>query len=72
MKRVLAMTVAIAALSAPAYAAGMYYVSQDAKSKACTVTETKPDGKAQMQMGDKGFATKVLAEAAMKTDKGCK
>jgi hypothetical protein len=71
MKKILATTIALAALATPAFAAE-FYVAQDAATKACQVSEAKPDGTAMMQRGTAAYATKEEAEAAMKADAECK
>lgn len=72
MKKLFAVSIALAALSTPVLAATEFYVAQDASTKACTVADKKPDGKTHMMRGDKPFASKELAEAALKADKDCK
>jgi hypothetical protein len=70
MKTTAALTLLLATLATPAFAAE-FYVAQDAATKACAVSEAKPDGTAQMQRGDKAFATKEEAEAAILADTEC-
>jgi hypothetical protein len=70
MKKIAIVTLLLAAVSSPAFAAE-YFVAQDAATKACAVSETKPDGTAQMQRGDKAFATREEAEAAIAADTEC-
>ena len=55
----------------PAMAAATYYVGQDSATKKCSVVDKKPDGKAIMLIGKKGFKTEADASAAMKKDKVC-
>jgi hypothetical protein len=71
MKKILATSIALAALVTPAFAAE-FYVAQDAATKACQVSEAKPDGTTLMQRGTAAYATKEEAEAAMKADAECK
>ena len=61
-----------AAFVAPAFAATEYYVAQDAKTHACSVTDKKPDGKTMTMVGKAGYETKAKAEAAMKAAPECK
>ncbi len=70
MKKILAATIALAALATPAFAAE-YYVAQDAASKKCAVSEAKPDGKTMMQRGEKAYATAEEATAAIAADAEC-
>jgi hypothetical protein len=70
MKKILAATVAIATFATPAFAAE-FFVAQDAATKKCAVSETKPDGTAQMQRGEKAYATKEEADAAIVADAEC-
>ena len=62
----------IATFAASAFAATEYYVAQDAKTHACSVTDKKPDGKTMTMVGKAGYETKVKAEAAMKAAAECK
>jgi hypothetical protein len=62
----------IATFAAPAFAATEYYVAQDAKTHACSVTDKKPDGTAAMMIGKTAYETKAKAEAAMKAAAECK
>jgi opacity protein-like surface antigen len=70
MKKILAAAVAVAAFATPALAAE-FYVAQDAATKKCVVAEAKPDGTTQMQRGEKAFATKEEADAAIVADAEC-
>lgn len=58
--------------AAPAFAATVYYVGQDAATKKCSVSDKKPDGTKVMMVGKTSFKTKAEAETAMKADKDCK
>jgi hypothetical protein len=63
---------ALAALSAPAFAATDYYVAKNATTRKCEIVQNKPDGKIWMQVGTHDFATKSAAEVAMKAAAECK
>jgi hypothetical protein len=57
---------------APALAAEGYYIVQDAKTKKCTVTETKPTStETTVVSGDTVYKTKSEAESGIKTTKVC-
>jgi len=61
-----------AAFVAPAFAAESYYIVQDAKTKKCTVTETKPTStETTVVSGDTVYKTKSEAESGIKTTKVC-
>ncbi|MDR6759469.1 hypothetical protein J2Y48_004785 [Mycoplana sp. BE70] len=51
------------------FAATQYYVQHKAGGK-CNISEHKPDGKAEMQVGQ-AFKTKADAEHAMKSAHEC-
>jgi hypothetical protein len=70
-RKLMLAAILVATAAAPASAATMYYVSQDATTKACSVVDKKPDGKAAMEIG-KAFKTKADADKALKADKQCK
>ncbi len=53
-------------------AMGKFYVSQDAKTHKCMVSDQKPDGKMMMDVGTKVYKTKGRAEQAMANLKACK
>jgi len=75
MKKILVSSLVLAAFSAPAFAATAapaFYVSQDAKTHACAVSDKKPDGKMAMDVGTKAYKTKGRAEQAMAMLKVCK
>jgi hypothetical protein len=62
----------MAAFVTPALAADSYYVVQDAKTKKCTVTESKPTStETTVVSGNTVYKTKSEAEAGMKTTKVC-
>ena len=61
-----------AAFVAPTFAAQAYYIVQDATTKKCTVSDTKPTSTEKMVVsGDTVYKTKSEAESAIKTTKGC-
>lgn len=72
MLKYIAVGVAIAALSVPAFAATEFYVAQDAATKKCTVVDKKPDEKTSLMVGKVSFDTKAKAEDAIKANKDCK
>ena len=58
-------------IAAPAFA-DSYYVVQDAKTKRCTITETKPTTTETTVVGDGTvYKTRAEAETGMKTVKVC-
>ena len=68
---VIAISVA-AAFVTPALAADSYYVVQDAKTKKCTITESKPTStETTVVSGDTVYKTRSEAESGMKTTKVC-
>jgi hypothetical protein len=63
---------ALTAIAAPAFAADSYYVIQDAKTKKCTITETKPTTTETTVVGDGTvYKTRSEAETGMKSVKVC-
>ena len=63
--------VALTAFAAPAFAES-YYVVQDAKTKKCTITETKPTTTETTVVGDGTvYKTRAEAETGMKSVKVC-
>ena len=60
----------VVAVAAPAFAAGKYMVSQDQTTHKCYVV-TKI-GKNGMQIGTATYATRALAQAALKIAPECK
>ena len=63
---------ALTAIAAPAFAADAYYVVQDAKTKKCTITETKPTTTETTVVGDGTvYKTRTEAETGMKSVKVC-
>jgi len=62
----------IASFAAPAFAATTYYVAENAKTKKCSVTTKKPDGKTYLMVGTPDTYTKKSdATAAMKAAADC-
>jgi hypothetical protein len=62
----------VAAFVTPALAADSYYIVQDAKTKKCTVTETRPtSAETTVVSGDTVYKTKSEAESGIKTTKVC-
>ncbi|SHN80763.1 hypothetical protein [Bradyrhizobium erythrophlei] len=62
---------ALTAIAAPAFAES-YYVVQDAKTKKCTITETKPTTTETTVVGDGTvYKTRTEAETGMKSVKVC-
>lgn len=60
------------AISIPALAATTgFYVEQDAKSGACTVSDKKPDGTTMMDVGTKVYDSQANAQKAMSNLKAC-
>jgi len=60
----------VVAVAAPAFAAGKYMVSQDQTTHKCyVVTKVGKNGK---QVGTDSYATKALAQAALKAAPDCK
>ena len=74
MYRKLLLTAALAtAFVAPAFAAApVWYVEQSAKTNKCAVTEKKPNGKTEMEVGTVDYKSKADAEKAMKAAAECK
>ena len=61
----------LTAIAAPAFA-DSYYVVQDAKTKKCTITETKPTTTETTVVGDGTvYKTRSEAETGMKSVKVC-
>ena len=73
--RISAVVIAVsltAAFVVPAFGADGYYIVQDAKTKKCTVTETKPAStETTVVSGDTVYKTKSEAEKGIKTTKVC-
>jgi hypothetical protein len=66
------IAVAVAAAFATPALADSYYVVQDAKTKKCTITESKPTStETTVVSGDTVYKTRSEAEAGMKTTKVC-
>jgi hypothetical protein len=73
MYRKFLLTAALAAaFVAPAFAATTWYVEQSVSTHKCAVTETKPNGTTEKQIGTTTYATKALAQTAMKAAAECK
>ena len=71
LKFVVATAVATALLT-PAFAADSFYVVQDAKTKKCTITESKPTtSETTVVSGNTVYKTRAEAESGMKTTKVC-
>ena len=71
--KLVAAAVLVASFAVPAFAAGEFYVVQDAKTKKCTVVDKKP-AEASMTVVSPASAvykTKAEAEAGMKAVKVC-
>jgi hypothetical protein len=63
--------VVLTTVAAPAFAEG-FYVVQDAKTKKCTITETKPTTtETTVVSGNTVYKTRSEAETGMKTVKVC-
>ena len=61
----------LTAIASPAFA-DSYYVVQDAKTKKCTITETKPTTTETTVVGDGTvYKTRAEAETGMKSVKVC-
>ncbi len=71
MSKIAVIIVATMYMCAPAFAATEYYVEHHAASKACRVSEKKPDGKEWKEVGA-AHKTMAEAEAAMKKAPECK
>ena len=74
MKKILmasAVCVAFSTVAFAATAAPTFYVAQDAKTHACSVTDKKPDGKAAMDVGTKAYDSKENADKALAMLKAC-
>ena len=74
MYRKLFLTAALAtAFVAPAFAAApVWYVEQSTKTHKCAVTEKKPNGNTEMEVGTVDYKSKSAAETAMKAAAECK
>ena len=73
-RNILAPSLVLAAFSISAFsatAAAEFYVTQDAKTHACVVSDKKPDGTMMMDAGTKAYASKSNAEQAMANLKVC-
>jgi len=73
-KTLIASCLLAAAVGLPALANAadaMFYVAQDAKTKACSVSDKKPDGKMMMDVGTKAYTSQANANSAMANLKAC-
>jgi hypothetical protein len=69
--KILIVATLMTAVAAPA-SAQSFYVVQDAKTKKCTITETKPTTtETTVVSGDSVYKTRTEAETGMKTIKVC-
>jgi regulator of extracellular matrix RemA (YlzA/DUF370 family) len=69
--KILIVATLMTAVVAPA-SAQSFYVVQDAKTKKCTITETKPTTtETTVVSGDSVYKTRTEAETGMKTIKVC-
>ncbi len=72
IKKIVIAGLLLGAVSVPTFAAtAEFYVEQDAKSKACMVTDKKADGKTMMDVGTKAYDSQGNAEKAMAMLKVC-
>jgi hypothetical protein len=70
--KLVAAAVLVASFAVPAFAAGEFYVVQDAKTKKCTVVDKKPtEASTVVSPAGAVYKTKAEAEAGMKTVKVC-
>ena len=74
MKNAIAAAAMIAALVAPAFAAGEYYVVQDVRTKKCSVIDKKPTDSSKPFVNAAGivYRTRSEAESGMKSARVCK
>ena len=63
--------IALAALSTSAFAAGEFYVVQDAATKKCSIVEQKPTLSTMTVVGTTVYKTQADAAAGMKVEKVC-
>ena len=68
--KILIVATLMTAVAAPA-SAQSFYVVQDAKTKKCTITETKPTTTTTTVVDNGTFKTRTEAETGMKTIKVC-
>jgi hypothetical protein len=69
--RLVATAACLAAFAAPALAAE-FYIVQDTSTKRCQIVESRPTGRTVVVVGaGRAFATRIEAEAALKTIKVC-
>ena len=67
-------TLLLGAFAVPTFATAAtsaFYVEQDAKTHACTVSDKKPDGKTMMDVGTKAYDSQANAQKAMANLKAC-
>ena len=73
-RKLFATTLLLGAFTIPTFATAAtsgFYVEQDAKTHACTVSDKKPDGKTMMDVGTKTYDSQVNAQKAMANLKVC-
>ena len=63
MKNAIAAAAMIAALVAPAFAAGEYYVVQDVRTKKCTVIDKRPADSSKPFVNAAGIVYRTRSEA---------
>jgi len=72
MKNAIAAAAMIAALVAPAFAAGEYYVVQEVRTKKCSVVDKKPtDSTTLVNAAGAVYRTRSEAESGVKSVKVC-
>jgi hypothetical protein len=72
LRKIVVAAALTAAFVVPAFAATTYYVEQSVKTKTCSVTTHKPDGKAFTMVGTDTYKTKADATKAMDAAAECK
>ena len=70
MYRTVMIAAMVLSFSSVAFAAE-YFIAQDPATKACKITETKPDGSASVMIGTSAYKTKEEAKAARKAATEC-
>ena len=65
MRKFVFSLAALAAMTAPAFAAE-FYVVRDPATKTCKVVETRPTDKTMVVIGDKAYVTRDEAEKQVK------
>ncbi|MBX9776935.1 MAG: hypothetical protein K2Y71_21360 [Xanthobacteraceae bacterium] len=73
MIKLISTAAVVAALTAPAFAQGTFYIVQDTKTKQCTVVKERPTTTTMVVVGDSGkvYTTEAEARGAIKTIKVC-